>query len=327
MSDAPVSTESSCQAITDATTITDAKAPFNNPDAEAIIRSSDDVDFRVFKSLLSSVSNVFKDMFAIPQGPADVTRVDQEMRDGLPVIPITEESQIVEKLLMFCYPNILTSIPVLKTMDEILPMLEVAIKYGIDVLESRMREALFRPQVVEERAMQLFVIAYHHRWEKEMRIAARHTLVQPVWKGLYVAELESITGGDLHRLQQYRLECATAATRVATKVGWIKRDNVDVLHCNACEDPAQKIEIGWMTFRLGSWWISYMGKAAKELANKPHGDTVLESRLIDSALQQANRCQRCSEKPEMKVRFKEFCQVFAAQVERGISEVTLEIRL
>jgi len=322
MSDAPASTESSCQAAT----VTDAKAPFNNPDAEVIIRSSDNVDFRVFKLFLSSVSVVFKDMFAIPQGPTDVTQVDQEMKDGVPVISITEESQIVERLLMFCYPNILISVPVLKTVDEILPMLEVAIKYGIEMLESRMREALFRPPVVEKRAMQLFVIAYHHRWEKEMRIAARHTLVQPAWNGLYVAELESITGGDLHRLQQYRLECATAATRVAKKIGWVKRDNIDLLHCNACE-PVQKIEIGWMTFRLGAWWTNYMRKAAEELAKKPRGDTVLESSLIDTALQQANRCQRCSEKMEMKGRFREFCEVFAVQVEQAISEVTLEIKL
>lgn len=70
-----------------------------------------------------------------------------------------------------------------------------------------------------------------------------------------------------------------------------------------------------------------MRKAAEELAKKPRGDTVLESSLIDTALQQANRCQRCSEKMEMKGRFREFCEVFAVQVEQAISEVTLEIKL
>jgi hypothetical protein len=123
------------------------------------------------------------------------------------------------------------------------------------------------------------------------------------------------------------LECATAAIRVAKNIGWVKRDNIDLLHCNACEEPVYKIEIGWMTFRLGAWWTNYMRKAAEELAKKPRGDTVLESSLIDTALQQANRCQRCSERMEMKARFREFCEVLAVRVEQAISEVTLEIKL
>jgi hypothetical protein len=302
--------------------ITDAKAPFNNPDAEVIIRSSDHVDFRVFKAFLSSVSGVFKDMFAIPQGPGDIITADEEMRDGLPVIPITEESQVVETLLMFCYPNILTSAPVLKTMEEILPILKVAIKYGIEALETQMRNALFTPPVVAERSMQVFVTAYLHRWEKEMRIAAKYTLVQPSWDCLYVTELESITGGDLHRLQNYRLGCAAAAKRTATTLGWIKREHIDGLHCSGCEEPTHQIELGWMRYKLGGWWVNYMRNAAKELADKPRGDTVLASKLIDAAMQQANRCQRCRDRTETKVRFRDFCEVFAAHVDRAISEVS-----
>jgi hypothetical protein len=62
------------------------------------------------------------------------------------------------RLLMFCYPNLLTSVPVLETMDDVLPMLEVAMKYGIEKLENRLREALFKPPLAEERPMQLFVM-------------------------------------------------------------------------------------------------------------------------------------------------------------------------
>lgn len=307
--------------------ITDAKAPFNNPDAEIIIRSSDHVDFRVFKSFLSSVSSVFKDMFAIPQGPVGVSTADEETRDGLPVIPITEESHVVETLLMFCYPNVLTSVPVLETLEEILPILDVSIKYGIEVLETRMRNTLFTPPVVAERSVQVFVIAYLHRWEKEMRIAAKHTLVQQCLDRLYTPELENITGGDLHRLQNYRLQCAKAASRIATSTAWVKREHIDGLHCTACEEPTYRVEIGWMAYKLGGWWVNYMRNAAKELADKPCGDTVRGSNLIDAAMQQANRCQRCRDRTETKVRFKAFCEVFAAHVDQAISAVTLEIRI
>ena len=321
MADDPVNPE----CLSPELAITDAKAPFNHPDAEVIIRSFDHVDFRVFKSFLSSVSIIFKDMFAMPQGPAGGATVDGEMRDGLPVIPISEESHVVETLLMFCYPNILTSVPVLKTLEEIMPILEAAMKYGIEALEIRMRNALFSAPVVAERSMQVFVVAYMHRWEKEMRIAAKHTLVQPSWDGLYVAELESITGGDLHRLQNYRLACAAAAKRTASAPGWVKREHIDGLHCSACEEPAHQIDIVWMRYRLGAWWVNYMRNVAKELADKPRGDTVLAPKLVDAAMLQANRCQRCRDKPEFKARFQDFCQIFAAHVDRAISEVRRHI--
>lgn len=195
-------------------TITNAKAPFDSPDAELIIRSSDTVDFRVFKCYLSLVSSVFKDMLALPQSPICATNDDQEMKDGLPIILVTEGSNIMEKLLMYCYPNILTLPPAPMTVDEMFLLLEAAIKYGIDRLESRLRNTLYsvpKPMVQRAAAMKGFVIAYRQRWEKEMRIAAKHTLTEHVWARLYISELESITGGDLHRLHQYRLECADAA--------------------------------------------------------------------------------------------------------------------
>ena len=316
MSDVAASVEGNSEAVT----ITDAKAPFDSPDAEVIIRSSDNVDFRVFKAFLSSVSDVFKDMFALPQGPADVTRDDEEMRHGLPVIRVTEENRIVETLLMFCYPNILTSVPVLQTVDEILPMLEVAIKYGIEKLEKQLRKVVFSPPLVNDRAMQLFVVAYQHRWEKEIRIAAKYTLVQPAWGRLYVTELESITGGDLHRLQQYRLECVAAATRVATTSDWMKWESLSELKCKVCEHAKKEVRVkgpwGAVTYRPSSWWLNYMEVAAKELAKLPWGDTVMESVATDAALRQTHRCTSRTEK-----KFTEFCEEFAGEVDRAISEV------
>jgi hypothetical protein len=321
MSDATVSAENECQAAI----ITDAKAPFDNPDAELIIRSSDNVDFRVFKSFLSVTSSVFKDMFAFPQGPAGVT--GQEMRDGLAVIQITEGSRIVETLLRFCFPNILTPVPDLKTMDEMLPMLEVSIKYGIGILEKRVREALFSPPVVKMGAMKLFVIAYQHGWETEMRIAAEYTLCEPAWERLYVVELESITGGDLHRLQLYRLNCTTAAIQVATTFEWYPAGSPRWWQCSSCEDATNEILFGTVYGGLQrakpvGWWVRYMKAAAKELAKRPFGNTVLDAKMVDRALQEADNCPNCSQKKNLDVRFTEFCNVFAAEVDRVVSKVS-----
>jgi len=76
-------------------TVTDANAPFDNPDADVIIRSSDNVDFRVFKLVLSLASPFFTVMFGLPQGPAGSINEKQETRNGIPVIQVTENSQVM----------------------------------------------------------------------------------------------------------------------------------------------------------------------------------------------------------------------------------------
>lgn len=319
--DVPISTETRAQA-------TDAKAPFDSQDAEVIIRSSDNVDFRVFKILMSLASNVFKDMFALPQGPATV--FDQETRDGLPVIVVTERSEIVEMLLKFCYPNLLSSVPGLKTMDEILPLLQVMDKYGIEKLESRLREALVTLPLVEERAISIFVAAYRRKWEKEMRIAATYILVQKDWEGLDVMELDSITGGDLLRLHRYRLKCAAAATHVATTFDWIPEMYASKLECPDCaECEGSQIVIftsldEQFECMVGGWWSSYMQNAGKELSIRPRGDTVLGSGLMDEAIRLlrasccTGRCKRTSTERD----FRQFCKRFASEVDRVVSEVS-----
>lgn len=72
-----------------------ARAPFNNPDHDVVLRSVDGVDFHNFKLILSLVSPVFKDMFTFPQ---------HESEPAVPVIPVTEHSTILYPLLLLSYP-------------------------------------------------------------------------------------------------------------------------------------------------------------------------------------------------------------------------------
>jgi hypothetical protein len=63
-------------------------------------------------------------------------------------------------LLTFCYPHLLTSVPKLQTMDEILPMLKVMKKYGIERSESHLKQAMFTLPIVE-----VYLITYQHAWD------------------------------------------------------------------------------------------------------------------------------------------------------------------
>ena len=72
--------------------------PFDLPDANLIIRSSDNVNFRVHKPLPVMVSPFFKDLRFFPQ-PSD-----REIFDGLPVVRLPENSELLNSLLSILYP-------------------------------------------------------------------------------------------------------------------------------------------------------------------------------------------------------------------------------
>ncbi|KAG6330410.1 hypothetical protein ID866_8679, partial [Astraeus odoratus] len=89
-----------------------ASPPFGHPKADAILRSSDNVDFRVFQLFLSLASPFFETLFDLPQ-PSEETSADTETIDGLPVIPMSEDSKTLDALLRFCYPCTLAEDPAL----------------------------------------------------------------------------------------------------------------------------------------------------------------------------------------------------------------------
>jgi hypothetical protein len=78
--------------------------PFDVPEANLILRSSDVVDFRVHKPVLSMASPFFKDLLSLPQPP------ESESVDGLPVVQLPEGSELLNCLVSMLYP-VCTVIP------------------------------------------------------------------------------------------------------------------------------------------------------------------------------------------------------------------------
>jgi hypothetical protein len=78
--------------------ITPPLEPFDVPDANLIVRSSDHVDFRVHKPVLAVSSPFFKDLLSLPQ-PHDCKTVD-----GLPMVHFSEDSELLNSLFSMLYP-------------------------------------------------------------------------------------------------------------------------------------------------------------------------------------------------------------------------------
>ena len=81
-------------------------AAFGNPDAGDItLRSCDNVDFHVYKIILSLASPIFQDMLSLPQ--SSISR-QVGLADGkggsTTVVSLSEDAQSMERFLMLCYP-------------------------------------------------------------------------------------------------------------------------------------------------------------------------------------------------------------------------------
>ncbi|KAI0630811.1 hypothetical protein C8Q77DRAFT_228751 [Trametes polyzona] len=97
-----------------------APPPFDKPFADLLIRSSDGVDFLVFKWILADASPVFAGMFELAQpskwepgyavrSSEDSTVVHTTASSSPPVIDVEEDSKTLQTLLTRCYP--LSTVP------------------------------------------------------------------------------------------------------------------------------------------------------------------------------------------------------------------------
>ena len=72
--------------------------PFDVSDTNLIIRSSDNVDYRVHKTVLAMASPFFKDLLSLPPPP------QTEVVGGLRVVQLSENSELLNTLISILYP-------------------------------------------------------------------------------------------------------------------------------------------------------------------------------------------------------------------------------
>lgn len=172
--------------------ITTAGSPFDDPRADVILRTCDNVDFRVFKLFLSFASPFFNDMFALPQTTEGENA--NETKETLPLITVAEDSKALSRLLPFCYP---LAIQEADTLEDIQGLLEAAIKYSVERAEANARKWLMGSTFVEKDPVRVFAIACRHGLQDEAKKAARLTWTRKILEQTVGPELDYITGTQL----------------------------------------------------------------------------------------------------------------------------------
>ena len=182
------------------------------PDANIIVRSSDQVNFRVHKSVLAMSSSFFKDRLSLPQPP------DGELIDGIPVIQLSEDAGLLNSLISLLYP-IAPFIP--GSYETAFALLSACKKYNMASIQSYIRVEIKRgafPAPAGAEAFRAYAIASSMGLIPEMESAARLTLGRPMTFGSLGEGLRSFKGRALYDLVRYRVAASVASNRVVATV-------------------------------------------------------------------------------------------------------------
>ncbi|KAI5987108.1 hypothetical protein EDD15DRAFT_1509838 [Pisolithus albus] len=304
-----------------------ALPPFDHVKADVILRSSDGVDFRVFRLFLSLASPFFETLFDLPQ-PSEEANADMEIKDGLPVIPVSEGSKTLDSLLRFCYPCTLAGDPVIEDFREIINVLDAAKKYSLDAIQPAVCKSLFTPKILEAHSLRCFAIACRARMQEQCDLAAKYTLREPLIPGWF-KEIELITSTELLSLLTYHRKCSSAVQTLKDDLSWIPAE-LQPRYGSSCRCSDKE---SWRSSGTPDWWKGFIVSTFLDLLDKPCAES------IQSNVEQVKRtfftttswgtpmrdCTLCREVAPDRLR--ELTVIFANKVEEVTSKVKLGLKL
>ncbi|KAK2462726.1 hypothetical protein APHAL10511_005244 [Amanita phalloides] len=179
----------------------DTLKPFDSSaKADIILRSSDSMDFFVIKLLLCHTSPVFDEMFSSEH----VMDSKDETRNGLPIIPVAEDSRTLYCLLILVYPSYFTPGDQVVYIDDLCKVAKMVQKYCMDRIESELKKRAISCRLLEEHPFQVYVSAIQLGWTDIAVTAAAKTLTTPLRDLPFNNELHSISGADFYQYLSYR---------------------------------------------------------------------------------------------------------------------------
>ncbi|KAI0316090.1 hypothetical protein OF83DRAFT_1173226 [Amylostereum chailletii] len=306
-------------------------APFDDADADVVLRSSDDVNFRVYKVILTKASPFFKELLALrqpealPSPGADKDSDCGETYDGLPLIPFSETKTTLSLILTLCYPIPPPSPP---TLEGIVLLLAAAQKYELARVHVWAVGLFAASPEARDSPAKAFGMACSHRLEQEARLAARMALHGPLNLDALEEQLPFMDGLTLQRLMRYHRQCANVAVDLTTPelFTWIGRRDDQVWEwasATSCNCTRRKYLVANNeTWNCKVWWAEYMKRAGAVLRVIPAGETVRKSELIRPSYNSEEICHKDC-RPNVISWLNTFSEVFAAKVDQRTSQTYL----
>jgi BTB/POZ domain len=213
--------------------------PFDDADADTILRSIDNLDFRVYRVILSKASPVFKDMFTFPHPPCpgpfvnnpdddeDGSDKDIDYKDGLPLVRLPESSATLSMLLYAIYPVTSHNTPPPPnsrnqeedgSLDTLTECWLAADKYEISSLRETLTSRLQSHPLMTRQPLRLFGIAYYLRSQAVLQTAATHTLtLAPLTLDSLGRHVDLVPFIAVRHLVEYHRACGLTAREFALR--------------------------------------------------------------------------------------------------------------
>ncbi|KAI0768309.1 hypothetical protein BD413DRAFT_493977 [Trametes elegans] len=311
-------------------TATCAADPFNSRDAKVILRTSDDVDFRVHKDIVALASPVLAQLIALaPRMPPPASSSsNSSRRRSRRLVSIPQTSAAVDLFLRFIYPIAEPEV----TLDSIGALLEVAKYFAAASVMHRMRTHLLLPTHLEADPTSVYALASFAGLTDVARAAARHTLAHPIQ--LEIAQVKLLPADALVRLLQYRKDCIHAAVAVARADDavpwWVQLQWRRFCFLSECSNAqcVPRRRVAWhKTLHeiadVAVYWIEYMKCVQKAVRQKLDPRVARDPVLLRPAMEAGMKCARCAERVQWDM--EEFTQLLEEAIEEAINSVQLRV--
>ncbi|KAG5219440.1 Phospholipase [Salix suchowensis] len=191
-----------------------ASSPFDDPDADIILRSSNNVNFHIYSVILKLVSLSFVTCSQFP-----THNTNQPNRKTYSTVE--EDSTTLDTMLRLCYPG---PDPRVTKYAQLTSILRVAEKYDLDGVVEKMGRDY--PQVVcMKTALSRLSLWHAVPLERGRNIRsegiAAYTMDDLLQLASETEALKSVTGMEYHRLFQYHHACRQACQNLTTQVDWM----------------------------------------------------------------------------------------------------------
>ncbi|EIW63244.1 uncharacterized protein TRAVEDRAFT_82705, partial [Trametes versicolor FP-101664 SS1] len=307
--------------------IKSARTPFDDADADVILRSCDGVDFRLYKNVLAKASTFFREFFSLPKPPDAPTT--------LRAFILPENADTLERLFRSCYP---VARPHFPTIDDVRTTLAAATKYAMDHINPILEEALLR--FLEREPLRVYAIAYLFRLEDVARAAARALLEYPTVAepDTPPPEFDELPTRAMYALLIYRRRCVAAvlATLEYKTHGWMNMDRRAMaalepgvilwtwLKCERHQGWPRQLEPlegpeGGSIAMPQQWWQDHCGELKRKLAQRPVARLATDMSLIELTVSDASACATC--RPHALRDVLDFGETLAEKIVEALDEV------
>lgn len=292
--------------------------PFDDEDADVIIRSSDEVEFRVFKFLLGRASPVFQGMFSLPSDDTVGT---------VPTVDVSENVDVVAKLLRLCYPAM---DPPLTSLDEVRALFTACQKYEMETPATRLVGIAART-FVESDPFNVYVLSCRARATEEARRAAFHCLSMTLSDIIHknVPDSQDVSMVAYSNLLRYHDACREASVAVLSErfqdyrsLPWLEVqvwENYCWAHsCGLAKSYGPVILANGIRSRLAPWFGDLMGSL---IAHLKHDAAPMSPRLfgfIDSP--KDKMCDAC--KSGYAISLSRFFSLLEEELKRRVKAVS-----